>query len=134
MFVAFILYNKRLTLLQVHIDNEEEVTMDTSPDPSSEESGGNTNQRRTLGAFMTPQANRQAINGGRYSSGVAMQAGEARRIAMDQTWRVNDIVVPERTIRAEIMEEDEEAEKRDIMASGGERQRQRLSEEERKVS
>ena len=83
------------------------------------------NQKRTLGNFMTPQANRKTAGGGRYSYGAVKPAG---RIAREETWRGKDIVIPKKGLQVGIKEEEEE--KRDL---GEGRQRPRLTEEERKV-
>jgi hypothetical protein len=134
-----------LTTLQVDLVDEQnqdaDRTMQLIEAVSDHTAGGEESQfqnplhvtpkpRRVLGSFMTPQATRKTVGGGRYSSGAV---GEARRIAMDQMWRVNDLVVPERNIHEGIKEEEEEEDERDAGALGVERQKQRLSDEERKV-
>jgi hypothetical protein len=75
-------------------------------------------------SFFTPQVNRRAVSGSRYSHGIV---GEAKRVAMDQTWRVNDLVVPKKTVHTPIKEDD------DITMQTVPSPRQKLSDEERKA-
>ena len=115
-------------------DDEQEVQ------PPREPPGLQTpTQPRRFVNFITPQVKRAGPRtqggGGRYSyGGAGLDNGGARRVLVEQSWRVKDIVLPQKTIK----EERDEDERRDV---GGwnevgvkkETQRERLSDEERKV-
>lgn len=86
--------------------------------------------RRPLGNFMTPQpfaaSGSNGIGGGRYS----MAGGTGpRRVKMEPTWKVRDIVVP---LRGD--DEKEGANEEEGGAIVATPNRARLSDEERKVS
>jgi hypothetical protein len=86
--------------------------------------------------FTTPQPNRAAPRtqgGGRNSyGGVSFDNGGARRVVVEQAWRVKDIILPEKP--ASIKEEPEHTDAGGWNGRGRAAQRQRLSDDERNVS
>lgn len=96
--------------------------------------------RRALGSFMTPQVQAQTRTSlfpraaeisqpvaapGRYSLG----GGEARRVVVEQPWRVKDIVVPPSASKDNVMRSHPIGQNSPIRPSG----RPTLTEEEKKV-
>ncbi|KAF7976909.1 hypothetical protein HWV62_5300 [Athelia sp. TMB] len=84
--------------------------------------------RRLLGKFMTPQplvTAHQGGGGGRFS--MVSASGGPRRVKMEPTWKVRDIVVPLRSEDGEAKGEDQE----DLIVMTP--RRARLSDEERKA-
>ncbi|KDQ32896.1 hypothetical protein PLEOSDRAFT_1098884 [Pleurotus ostreatus PC15] len=96
-------------------------------EPQTDEAKTDNEPPRAYGNFMTPQVPRRTGDAGRLSMG-----GEARRVLVEQKWRVKDIEVPPPV--QEIKEEDRTL---DVglstpLGSRG-RGRDRLSEQERKA-